>query len=178
MLRRIIQKAFIIHITLLVAMHNLHAQNYKLVKAPDSINIKAAAAIKKAFAQKDIALLFDKSFICGPRLWSFIISAKEDSTIEGLEANFHIMQPDGSYTMEKGKILQTVSNANKLWLHIVENSTKINLQKPTKKELSMYASLLSSVINEPIYVVTIDSNTFLVHIDNRNLKIMFIERLN
>lgn len=129
-------------------------------------------------AKKDISLLFDKTFICGPNLWAFISTSKADSSIEGLEANFHIMQPDGSYKTAKGKIIQTISNANKVWLRIIENNASLSVRRPTRDELSMYASLLSPTIKEPIYAATINNNNYLIHIDNRNLKIMSIEKIN
>lgn len=163
---------------LLLSPHLSNAQNYKLIKAKDSVNQKASALLRQAFSDRSLSPVFGKSFICGPSLWAALSAGKGNGMIAGTDANFHIQQPDGSLQTRPGKIIQNITEADKLWSRLISQHSVLLLSAPTKAELVMYASLLAPEIHEPIYIVTLGRNRYLIHIDFRNYSILFLEKLN
>lgn len=156
----------------------MKAQNYQLIEVNDSIKINCQKLIEKSFKNKDFSMLFDKTVICGPILWGEVKRKGLENNIIGININYNLIDSSSNCKIVEGKAIQSINSINEIWrIIIIGNAKNMILRFPTSNELSLYASLLGSNIEEPIYIILSNNNKFLIHIDNRNYKVLFIEKL-
>lgn len=154
----------------------MQTELYTLIDVDKSIKEKAKLLIEQAIKSKNITALFGKTAICGPILWNKYLTNGGDKNVKGIDIKFHLTNDKSQQTII-GKAIQTDSGFNFVWKFVLKTSSKYNLRKPSKRELTAYANLLSPNISEPIYVIDIGNINYLIHIDYRNMTLLFIDQL-
>lgn len=130
-------------------------------------------AIKQNLSQEGEYSLINTTMIVGPVLWTRFQKIKSLKNIEG--GNTTLLVDDKRLS---AKLTQNITDSKMVWDEFRKEigGSKITLRKANPKELHYYWSVISFDIEEPLVIVECDTKRFILNIDPKTMKLLWLDQ--